>query len=157
MKDDASHEERRFGLAGGELMAAPRPGHGTDSRWPLTTFSAEVVVRIAESACPNLEFIADPDEQAEAMNDAGRELLFSLRRSAKASASEAWGNDIAEACKNFIDAFGKPAIRSAARLGILDKFDRIKNPRSKLRGIGGRKEADQKNAASCGEYVPREI
>src|ERR1019366_6410165 len=33
----------------------------------------------------------------------------------------------------------------------------IKNPRSKLRGIGGRKEADQKNAASCGEYVPREI
>jgi hypothetical protein len=34
---------------------------------------------------------------------------------------------------------------------------RIKNPRSKLRGIGGRKEADQKNAASCGEYVPKEI
>jgi hypothetical protein len=33
----------------------------------------------------------------------------------------------------------------------------IKNPRSKLRGIGGRKEADQKNAASCGEYVPKEI
>ena len=33
----------------------------------------------------------------------------------------------------------------------------IKNPRSKLRGIGGRKEADQKNAASCGEYVPQEI
>ncbi|HET6233820.1 MAG TPA: hypothetical protein VFE41_02470 [Acetobacteraceae bacterium] len=32
-----------------------------------------------------------------------------------------------------------------------------KNPRSKLRGIGGRKEADQKNAASCGEYVPKEI
>jgi hypothetical protein len=44
-----------------------------------------------------------------------------------------------------------------------DKFKRlllrfeIKNPRSKLRGIGGRKEADQKNAASCGEYVPKEI
>ena len=35
--------------------------------------------------------------------------------------------------------------------------DQIKNPRSKLRGIGGRKEADQKNAASCGEYVPKEI
>jgi hypothetical protein len=35
--------------------------------------------------------------------------------------------------------------------------DKIKNPRSKLRGIGGRKEADQKNAASCGEYVPKEI
>jgi hypothetical protein len=34
---------------------------------------------------------------------------------------------------------------------------KIKNPRSKLRGIGGRKEADQKNAASCGEYVPKEI
>jgi hypothetical protein len=33
----------------------------------------------------------------------------------------------------------------------------IKNPRSKLQGIGGRKEADQKNAASCGEYVPKEI
>ena len=33
----------------------------------------------------------------------------------------------------------------------------IKNPRSKLRGIGGRKEGDQKNAASCGEYVPKEI
>jgi hypothetical protein len=33
----------------------------------------------------------------------------------------------------------------------------IKNPRSKLRGIGGRKEANQKNAASCGEYVPKEI
>ena len=30
-------------------------------------------------------------------------------------------------------------------------LDKIKNPRSKLRGIGGRKEADQKNAASCGE------
>ena len=37
------------------------------------------------------------------------------------------------------------------------KVRRIKNPRSKLRGIGGRKEADQKNAASCGEYVPKEI
>jgi hypothetical protein len=37
------------------------------------------------------------------------------------------------------------------------KRDEIKNPRSKLRGIGGRKEADQKNAASCGEYVPKEI
>ena len=35
--------------------------------------------------------------------------------------------------------------------------DKIKNPRSKLRGIGGRKDADQKNAASCGEYVPKEI
>jgi hypothetical protein len=33
----------------------------------------------------------------------------------------------------------------------------IKNPRSKLRGNGGRKEAYQKNAASCGEYVPKEI
>jgi hypothetical protein len=33
----------------------------------------------------------------------------------------------------------------------------IKNPRSKLRGISGRKEADHKNAASCGEYVPKEI
>ena len=33
----------------------------------------------------------------------------------------------------------------------------IKNRRSKLRGIGGRKEADQKNAASCGECVPKEI
>ena len=32
-----------------------------------------------------------------------------------------------------------------------------KNPRSKLRGIGGRKEAGQKNAASCGEYVPKVI
>jgi hypothetical protein len=32
-----------------------------------------------------------------------------------------------------------------------------KNPRSELRGIGGRKEADQKSAASCGEYVPKEI
>jgi hypothetical protein len=37
------------------------------------------------------------------------------------------------------------------------QMQRIKNPRSKLRGIGGRKEADQKNAASCGEYVPKEI
>jgi hypothetical protein len=37
------------------------------------------------------------------------------------------------------------------------KGQEIKNPRSKLRGIGGRKEADQKNAASCGEYVPKEI
>jgi hypothetical protein len=36
-------------------------------------------------------------------------------------------------------------------------IEQIKNPRSKLRGIGGRKEADQKNAASCGEYVPKEI
>jgi hypothetical protein len=36
-------------------------------------------------------------------------------------------------------------------------FSQIKNPRSKLRDIGGRKEADQKNAASCGEYVPKEI
>jgi transposase len=34
---------------------------------------------------------------------------------------------------------------------------RNKKSRSKLRGIGGRKEADQKNAASCGEYVPKEI
>jgi transposase len=32
-----------------------------------------------------------------------------------------------------------------------------KNPRSKLRGIGGRKTSDQKHAASYGEYVPREI
>jgi hypothetical protein len=40
--------------------------------------------------------------------------------------------------------------------GSVAKF-KIKNPRSKLRGIGGRKEADQKNAASCGEYVPKEI
>ena len=38
-----------------------------------------------------------------------------------------------------------------------DTMEIIKNPRSKLRGIGGRKEADQKLAASCGEYVPKEI
>ncbi len=37
------------------------------------------------------------------------------------------------------------------------KRSRIKNSRSKLRGIGGSKEADQKHAASCGEYVPKEI
>ncbi len=38
-----------------------------------------------------------------------------------------------------------------------EKSYAIKNPRSKLRGIGGSKEADQKHAASCGEYVPKEI
>ena len=62
---------------------------------------------------------------------------------------------------------GSSARAKARRLGISDEKQEaeerhapaadIKNPRSKLRGIGGRKEADQKNAASCGEYVPKEI
>jgi hypothetical protein len=52
-----------------------------------------------------------------------------------------------------------PRGRKSTKRGCKPFFDEaiIKNPRSKLRGIGGRKEADQKNAASCGEYVPKEI
>ena len=55
--------------------------------------------------------------------------------------------------RNLHEVFGErdPVRRRTAIEAI------IKNPRSKLRGIGGRKEADQKNAASCGEYVPKEI
>ena len=54
------------------------------------------------------------------------------------------------------------SLREYAAYGTLGSYGflkgaAIKNPRSKLRGIGGRKEADQKNAASCGEYVPKEI
>jgi ABC-type oligopeptide transport system ATPase subunit len=49
------------------------------------------------------------------------------------------------------------AFRTQAQIMFQNVSSSIKNPRSKLRGIGGRKEADQKNAASCGEYVPKEI
>ena len=52
--------------------------------------------------------------------------------------------------------FGARAMLMGPHDGAIDHRV-IKNPRSKLRGIGGRKEADQKNAASCGEYVPKEI
>ena len=47
--------------------------------------------------------------------------------------------------------------RSVTNFVKMELWEVIKNPRSKLRGIGGRKEADQKNAASCGEYVPKEM
>ena len=49
-------------------------------------------------------------------------------------------------------AGGRPSAAPAVLPAERQKPD--KNPRSKLRGIGGRKEAGQKNAASCGEYVP---
>jgi hypothetical protein len=45
----------------------------------------------------------------------------------------------------------------ASHEGVQMPVNVIKNPHSKLRGIGGRKEADQKNAASCGEYIPKDI
>ena len=58
-----------------------------------------------------------------------------------------------------LDAATRSAIdRLAMAVTRQEQFvEQIKNPRSKLRGIGGRKEADQKNAASCGEYVPKVI
>src|ERR1019366_3782679 len=49
------------------------------------------------------------------------------------------------------------AVRNDQNLEWISQDAVIKNPRSKLRGIGGRKASDQKHAASCGEYVPREI
>ena len=47
--------------------------------------------------------------------------------------------------------------RAADPVGIAPLKKTNKNPRSKLRRIGGRKEADQKNAASCGNISPKEI
>lgn len=61
--------EVSFERAGGVLMAAI-PGGDVGDRWPVTTFTAEAVVRLAGNACPILDLIAEP---------AGQSILMSPR------------------------------------------------------------------------------
>jgi hypothetical protein len=56
--------------------------------------------------------------KAAAMNAAAHDLLLSLQATVRPSAAESWSDNIAKACGDFVAAFGRPAIRSATRLGL---------------------------------------